>query len=147
MPPAYAIDTNLYISASRDPRVRSELKRFTVRMGTRLYLSAVVVMELRAGAKAERQRDGVEVLYAEFMERDRVIVPSSDAYLQAGRVLADLVAYERVVLATAPKSLTNDVLIATSCREADVHLVTANHSDFAAIARHLHRFHNAAPWP
>lgn len=147
MPRAYAIDSSVYIAASRDPVARAELKRFTVHLGLRLYLNAVVLMELRAGARSERQRDAVESLHAEFVARNRFITPSADAYLQAGRVLAALVRHERLVLAAAPRSLPNDVLIAASCREADVHLVTENHGDFTAIKRHLRRFHTAAPWP
>ena len=37
-------------------------------------------------------------------------------------------------------SLVNDVLIATSCREARVRLVTENAGDFATLQRHLRGF-------
>ena len=37
-------------------------------------------------------------------------------------------------------SLLGDVLIATSCREATVKLVTENVRDFAAVQRHLRGF-------
>ncbi|MGH7648357.1 MAG: PIN domain-containing protein [Gemmatimonadaceae bacterium] len=147
MPAAYAIDTNLYIAASRDRAMHAGLTHFTLRVGLRLYLNAVVLMELRAGARSDRQREGVESLYAEFAARGRMVVPSADAFAQAGRVLEDLAAREGFALAIAPRSFTNDVLIAASCREHDVELVTANHRDFAAIARHLRRFRSVAPWP
>lgn len=147
MPARYAIDTNLYIAASRDRAMRVDLARFTLRSGLRLYLNAVVLMELRAGARSDQQRESVESLYAEFAGRARLVVPSADAFAQAGRVLEDLAAREGFALALAPRSFTNDVLIAASCRDHDVELVTANHRDFAAIARHLRRFRCTAPWP
>ena len=147
MPASYAIDTNLYIAASRDRATRAGLAHFTLRAGLRLYLSAVVVMELRAGARSAEQRAGVESLYAEFAGRVRMVVPSANAYAQAGRVLEELADREGFARATVPRSVTNDVLIAASCRERHVELVTANHRDFAAIGRHLRRFRCTAPWP
>lgn len=147
MAASYALDTNLYIDASRDKTMRADLARFTLRAGLRLHLSAVVMMELRAGARSEQQRDAVEVLYTEFAERERMVVPSAHAYAHAGRVMESLAERERFVLALAPRSFTNDVLIAASCREHDVVLVTANHRDFAAIGRHLRGFRCVAPWP
>lgn len=50
---------------------------------------------------------------------------------------AALAARERT---TAAAPLTNDVILASSCREAGVTLVTGNPRDFAAIQRHLHGF-------
>lgn len=40
----------------------------------------------------------------------------------------------------------NDVLLAVSCREAGVTLVTANLDDFERI-RQVERFHFVPPWP
>lgn len=147
MPASYAVDTNLYIYSSRDRAARAELARFTVRTGFRLHLSTVVLMELRAGVRSEHQRDGVEVLFNEFSRRERLVVPSAAAYAQAGRVLESLATREHFALAAAPRSFTNDVLIAASCREQHVILVTANNRDFAAIGRHLRGFRCVAPWP
>lgn len=147
MPASYAIDTNLYIGASRNRAARADLARFALRTGLRLHLSAVVVMELRAGARSDEQRHGVDALHAVFADRDRLVVPSATAYAQAGRVLADLAEQEGFALPFALRWFINDVLIAVSCREHDVVLVTANHHDFAAIARHLRGFRCVNPWP
>lgn len=147
MPASYAIDTNLYIEASRDRASRADLARFSIRTGLRLHLSSVVLMELRAGTRSADQRHGVEALHAVFADRDRLVVPSMKAYVQAGRVLADLAEHEGFALAFAPRSFVSDVLIAASCRERDVVLVTANHRDFAAIGRHLRGFRCVSPWP
>ncbi|MBA3888990.1 MAG: type II toxin-antitoxin system VapC family toxin [Gemmatimonadaceae bacterium] len=146
MPEIFALDTNLYIGALRGDEVRQELGRFLGRVGPRMRLHAVVAMELRAGARTPAQRAAVVSLTAADISRDRVVTPSLDAYVQAGRVIADLAVKERFDAGAAP-SFANDVLIATACREVGVTLVTANHGDFTRIGRHLRGFRVAAPWP
>lgn len=146
MPELFALDTNLYIGALRDPDVRQELDRFLGRVGSRIRLHAVVAMELRAGARMPSQRAAVVSLTASDISRNRLLVPSFDAYEQAGRIIADLAVKERFDGGAMP-SFANDVVLATSCREAGVTLVTANHADFARIGRHLRGFRVAAPWP
>ncbi|HXT15358.1 MAG TPA: PIN domain-containing protein [Gemmatimonadaceae bacterium] len=136
----YALDTNVYITALRDPERLGALKRFRVRAGNGLRLHAVVALELRAGANDPRQRAALEAFIAPYQSRDRLIVPSFDAYTQAGRVLSDLATRERRRLADGPPSLVNDALLAASCREAEAILVTENVRDFAAIQRHLRGF-------
>ena len=78
-------------------------------------------------------------LITSYVTRDRVIVPSLAAFMKGGRVLAALGAREGVDISRAG-SLVGEVLIAASCREATVRLVTANVRDFAAIQRHLRGF-------
>jgi len=60
-------------------------------------------------------------------------------------VIADMATRYRVPLTTAKRSLTNDVLLATSCRENGVTLVTRD-SDYARLSRHLGAFRYVAPW-
>jgi len=110
-------------------------------------VAGVVAMELDAGATTERHAAAVEELLESYIVRGSMIAVSVDACRQAGRVLAALVRHERMVLARAPRSLTNDVLIATSCREAGAVLVTDNFRDFGAIQRHLRGFRFTTPWP
>ncbi|MDB4874972.1 MAG: Ribonuclease VapC [Gemmatimonadetes bacterium] len=136
----YALDTNVYVNALRNADRLAKLKRFLMRAGTRLRVHAVVALELRAGARTPAHDDAVARLLSPYAERERVVVPSFDAFSQAGRVLAALGVRERVVLADAPGSLTNDAVLAASCRETGVVLVTENHKDFAAIQRHLRGF-------
>jgi hypothetical protein len=64
----------------------------------------------------------------------------------AGAPLADLVRREGIELTRVSKSFGNDVLLALSCRESGVVLVTANTRDFARIAR-LAAFDFVAPGP
>ena len=146
MPRLYALDTNLYIRALRDRDARRELAQFLGRVGSGIRLHAVVAMELRAGARTPIQRAELNSLIAADAMRDRGVTPSFEAYQEAGRVIADLAVKERFD-ATAVPSFVNDTLIAASCREAGVTLVTANQSDFARIARHLRDFRASPPWP
>jgi predicted nucleic acid-binding protein len=140
MADSYALDTNVYVHALRNTDSLARLRRFRLRAGTRLHLHAVVVLELRAGVRTPAHDDAVERLFSVYASRERVVVPSFDAYTHAGRVLSALSVRERVSLATAPPSLTNDALLAASCREAGVVLVTENSADFTAIQRHLRGF-------
>ena len=139
MADVFALDTNVYIRALRDRDRLVQLKRFLLKAGTRLRLSSVVALELRAGARVPAQERAVSDLIALYTTRDRVIVPSLAAYVEGGRVLAALGAREGVDISRAG-SLVGDVLIATSCREAAVRLVTENVGDFAAVQRHLRGF-------
>lgn len=66
---------------------------------------------------------------------------------EAERALAALATRERVRLATAPPSLTNDALLAASCLEADVVLVTRNVRDFSRLQGQMRGFRFVAPWP
>ncbi|HEX6535017.1 MAG TPA: PIN domain-containing protein [Gemmatimonadaceae bacterium] len=147
MAPLYALDTNVYIRALRDGRALLELERFLLRVGPRARLHAVVAMELRAGARTPPRAAALADLVDAYAARDRLIVPSFDAWMQAGRVLADLAVRERFDAAAARPSFVNDVVIAASCREAGVTLVTESHADFARIRRRLRGFTVTAPWP
>jgi len=147
VPNRFAIDTSVYIRALRDAERLAELKAFRKRMGLRLMVAGIVAMELDAGATTERHAAAVDELLESYIARGSMIPVSVDACRHAGRVLAALVRHERMVPARAPRSLTNDVLIATSCREAGTVLVTDNARDFSAIQRHLRGFRFTTPWP
>ncbi len=135
-----ALDTNVYVSALRSRERLPELKRLLLRIGTRIRVSAVVALELRAGALTRAHEDAVEELFAPYVSRARLLVPSFECFVQAGRVLSAIAQKERTPLADAPRSFVNDVLLAASCRENDVTLMTANARDFTAIQRHLRGF-------
>jgi predicted nucleic acid-binding protein len=139
----YALDTNVYVRALRERDRLVRLKRFLIRTGNRLRVNATVALELRAGARTLAQEQAIADLLAAYADRERVMVPSFDAYLQGGRVLASLAAHERVDIARAG-SLVNDVMVATSCREHGVRLVTENARDFTTIQRYVRGFRFAA---
>lgn len=140
MPEGYALDSNVYIRAQRDPERMASLRRFALRAGLRLRLNVVVAMELRAGARSARQEADMRALYDAYFERERVIVPSAAAYMEAGRVLAALRSGGRWGAAADAPELCNDALLAASCREAKVTLVTSDHEDFSAIQGRLRGF-------
>ena len=135
----YALDTNVYIRALRDRDRLARLKRFLMQAGMRVRVNAVVALELQAGARTQAQERAVSDLLAAHVTRERVIVPSFEAFRQGGRVLAALAARDGVDTSRSG-SLVNDVVIATSCREAGARLVTENVEHFAAVQRHLRGF-------
>jgi len=138
VPESYALDTNVYIRALRERERLTSLKRFLLRVGTRLRFSAVVALELRAGARTATQEQALADLVGPYARRERLLVPSCDTYTEGGRVLAALGARHGVDVSRG--SLVNDVLIASSCREAATRLVTENVGDFDLVQRYLRGF-------
>ena len=128
MPLKYALDTNVFIGAMRDPSERARITDFHARYVANEYLSAVVAMELRAGARTPKTATDLQRhLLDPYESRGRVFAPSYAAFLAAGRVLASLRDYSA--------SLRSDALIAASCRELGITLVTKNSRDFERIRK------------
>lgn len=122
------IDTNLYVDWLNVGRHEEVLfQRDAVK-----YLSAVVVLELYAGAFRPRDRRVVGRVVAAFDRTDRLLVPSRLVYEDAGHVLRAL-QQTRGSQVARPRSLVNDVLIALSARSIGATVVTSNARDFAAI--------------
>jgi predicted nucleic acid-binding protein len=144
----YVVDTNLYIDALRTEAGKLGLSAFLSAHAPFLHLSAVVAHELRAGVRGGRGGRAASRLEASIVEpferRGRLITPSYAVWKESGRVLAELIgptAWRQVT-----RSFVNDVLLAMSCRESGVVLVTSNLADFARIAA-VRSFDYAAPWP
>jgi predicted nucleic acid-binding protein len=122
------IDTNLYIDWLNTGRHEGVLfQRDAVK-----YLSAVVVLELYAGAFSPRDRRVVRSVVAAFDRAERILVPSGAVYEDAGHVLRALQESRGYKMGSSP-SLVNDVLIALSARSIGASVVTSNERDFAAI--------------
>ncbi len=122
------IDTNLYIDWLNVGRHEDVLfARDAVK-----YLSAVVILELYAGARSPRDRRIVGNVVAAFDRASRLLVPSGMVYEEAGHVLRAL-QQSRGRQVARSGSLVNDVLIALSARSIGATVVTNNTSDFAAI--------------
>ncbi|HMA24487.1 MAG TPA: PIN domain-containing protein [Gemmatimonadaceae bacterium] len=140
----YVVDTNLYIDALRTEAGRAALGAFLSAYAPFVHLNAVVVQELRAGV---RGRDAARLeasLVGPFERRGRLVTPSYTAWKEAGRVLSELIAPAKWRQVT--RNFVNDVLLAMSCREAGVVLVTTNLADFARIASER-AFDFVGPWP
>lgn len=142
----YALDANLYIRAFRDAGANAELQLFHTMFAPFEYLPAVVAQELRAGARATDAAKLQRNLFDPFERRGRVLTPSYEAWKQAGAVLSTLVARRSIDWRAVTRSFANDVLLAMTCREAGVTLVTENWRDFERIAR-VRAFRYVAPWP
>jgi len=60
--------------------------------------------------------------------------------------MADLIERRRLSPGRVPRSFLNDVLLAVSCREAGLTLVTNNTADFELIAE-VEAVRFGLPWP
>jgi predicted nucleic acid-binding protein len=125
------LDTSVYISALRQgDSAALALRRMAD--GGPLWLSAVVLEELYAGA-GERERRVVERLERDLDGAKRIIVPNLTDWAQAGKVIARVTAkyqFEQIGRAR----LTNDALIAMSAGRLGVTIVTTNARDFGRLA-------------
>jgi predicted nucleic acid-binding protein len=138
MAESFALDTNVYILALRDPAGVAALKRFHLNFGTRTRLHGVVALELRAGVRSQAHARALESLIEPYEERELVVVPTFQAYVHAGRALSALAAHEG--WQAGDSSALADAVLAASCREEKITLVTANVRHFAALQRHLRGF-------
>jgi len=122
------IDTNLYVDWLNSGRHESVL----FQDGAVKYLSAVVLMELLAGAFTARDRRLVRQVGKAFEAARRVLVPSAGVYEDAGEVLSRLQASRGYGLG-GRHSVVNNVLIALSARAIGATVITRNARDFEAI--------------
>jgi predicted nucleic acid-binding protein len=120
------LDTNLYVGWLRR-RAHPE-----VLLGSELvrYLSAVVLMELRAGVVTRRTQRALDQLVRPYAEAGRILAPSTSTFDRAGQVLRELRGRGREVRRAA---LVNDVLIALTARAGGATVWTADAGDFEAI--------------
>lgn len=129
--PGALLDSSVYISGLRqgDAAVLA-MRRLAV--GTPLWLSAVVLEELYAGASSRTQQ-ALHRLEREFERMKRILVPNLGDWAETGRVLARLAAqhgYEKI----GQGRLANDALIAMSAARMGFTVITANQRDFVRIA-------------
>ena len=143
----YVLDSNLFIEGFRDPTANLALQQFHRVFGPFEYLSAIVVQELRAGVRSgEDLRKLEKHVFSPFLELGRVITPSLRSWQMSGDVLATLIRQEGPAARPVTKAFGNDILLALSCREAGLILVTRNVRDFVRI-RKVVSFRFVEPWP
>lgn len=143
----YALDTNIYIDAFRDADAEAALLGFLERALPFTFLSAVVMQELAAGARTPAQfRELERSVFQPFVRRGRLFAPMTAAFVQSGRLLAALAAREGWPTIHENPSLLNDALLAASCREAGITLVTHD-SDFDRFTPFLKGWRHVRPWP
>ncbi|MBV9329125.1 MAG: PIN domain-containing protein [Chloroflexi bacterium] len=120
-------DTNAYIAAlrAREPRALA---------GPLVWLSAVVVSELLAGAKTTFEERDIRELVDSSRRRGRLLIPTGQDWLQAGELIGR---YSRQHGALKPRDHFADVLICLAAARIAGEVVTANLVDFRRWARML----------
>ena len=122
------IDTNVYVDWFNEGQHEAIFfQREAVK-----YLSAVVLMELSAGAFSARDRRLVREVTSAFAKVGRILVPTVAVYEETGDVLRRLQESRGYTVASA-YGLVNDVLIALSARSIGATVITQNERDFVAI--------------
>ena len=97
-----------------------------------LYMLAVVMEELYAGAFDKTSIKLLDKMFETFDKLDRIVVPDANDWQRAGKVIAQLggkYGFEDIFLAR----ITNDALIALSARRIGAFVVTHNIKDFQRI--------------
>jgi len=122
-------DTNIYIDWLNEGRYEDIIfQREAVK-----HLSAVVLMELLAGAFSTKDRRLIRDITLPFARANRIVTPTVSIYEEAGDVLRRLQRLHGYSMPSA-YGLVNDVLIALSARSIGASVITTqNERDFAAI--------------
>jgi predicted nucleic acid-binding protein len=143
----FALDTNVFVDAFRDETFAAGLSTFLERALPATFLSAVVMQELAAGARTRVQvRELEAAVFTPFERRGRVFAPSIGAFRGSGRLLAQLAEREGWERVLSNPSLANDALLATSCRERGITLITSD-GDFDRFRPFVGKWRHARPWP
>lgn len=101
-----------------------------------LYMSAVVIEELYAGAFDNNSIKLIDRLYATFKDLGRLIVPEASDLQKAGKIIGRMgrkYGFEDLFLT----KIANDVLIALSSKRIGAVLITKNLKDFLLIKEFL----------
>ena len=120
-------DTNVYISFIRDRSHSKELQR----RGTVKYLSAIVLMELWAGAKAKKAKKLINQLQKPYVRAGRVVTLSANNYIAMGQFFADLSSQYDTLAKKA--GFVNDVHLAFTTLSIGALLYTEDKTHFKII--------------
>jgi predicted nucleic acid-binding protein len=143
----YALDTNIFIDAFRDKDAEAALLIFLQRAVPVTFMSAVVMQELAAGARTREQARELErSVFKPFERRGRVFAPAPAAFVNSGRLIAEIAEREGWTAIYENPSLLNDALLASSCRERGITLIT-NDRDFDRFLPFLRGWRYVTPWP
>jgi len=126
-------DTSAWISWLR--LGNSTVVRRATGAGAVVWLSAVALQELYAGARGKHQ-DAVESIAGAFARAGRVLVPDLSDWKKTGLVLAQVAerfGYEQI----GRNRLSNDALIAATAARHQLLLLTAKPRDFGRLAEFL----------
>ncbi len=140
----YVVDTNVLIDVLRSAAGREAYEAY-LRYGlAATYVSAVVGLELLAGARSGAQALALESeMLGPFLRRGRVFEPSAAAFLAVGRLLSGWTARGKPL---PSRSFVNDLLIGASCRERGMTVLTRD-TDFQRVRRLVPGLRVEAPYP
>ena len=142
----FTFDANVLIDVLRRDGEDAAFETYLRQHSHATHLSAVVMLELRAGARTPSQVRHLETLvFGPFERRGRVFAPSVEAFRAAGALMANLAKREGWASGVTP-CLMNDALLATSCRQQGITLITRD-ADFQRFAPLLPGWRPVAPWP
>ena len=120
-------DTNVYISFIRNRTHREELQR----RGTIKYLSAIVLMELWAGARTRKSERLLYNLQKPYKNAGRIVTLNTGHYITVGQFFSDLpLKYGELV---KRPGFLNDVQIAVTALSIGATLFTENVTHFDII--------------
>jgi len=126
------LDTNIYIDRFSKPKLHQQI---FLSEGV-VYLSAIVLMELKAGAHSPQGIKATNSLRDFFKRVNRIVFPTANDFDKAGEIMAKLRRESRYDLKKC-YSLVNDILIALSAYQIGGVLYTQNKRDFEAIRKFL----------
>lgn len=143
----YALDTNIFIDAFRLRTAEAALLAFLEGALPVTFMSALVMQELAAGVRTREQARALEQsVFRPFERRGRVFAPAAGAFVDSGRLLAAVAARDGWEAIHDNPSLLNDALLASSCRERGITLITKD-GDFDRFLPFLRGWRHVAPWP
>jgi predicted nucleic acid-binding protein len=122
-------DTCIYVDFLRDARFE---ELFYDRAMFR-FLSPIVIMELRAGAKTSAQIKALDRMFLPYSKSQRIISLSANMFLKAGEII------QRVnsEFGAISHGFSHDVLIALSASTIGATVFTSNKRDFEKISKYL----------
>jgi len=122
------IDTNIFIDRFSNPDLHKEI---FLSEGL-VYISSIVLMEIRAGAHTREAIHAYNELSNFFRRVNRILTPSIRDFEKAGEIIARLQSIKGYEIKKSA-SITNDCLLAASARSMGAVVHTQNKKDFKAI--------------
>lgn len=132
LPVKIILDTSIYIPFINEGNAFPEFELKVAKPV--IYMSAVVIEELYAGAFDRKSVKLLDRMYKTFDGLGRLIAPEASDWQKAGSVVASLgkeYGFEKIFLA----KVTHDILIALSARRIGALLATYNIKDFVKIKK------------
>lgn len=124
-------DTNVYISFIRNRTHSEELQL----RGSVKYLSAIVLMELWAGARIKKAERLIYQLQKPYQDAGRIITLNLEHYISIGHFFSDIAPEYREL--SRRSDFLNDVQIAFTALSIGAVLYTENRAHFDIIRNRL----------